>query len=76
MAGEQPSKRFGFVNGYDTKSKRRVYEVLKAQGMHMNQQVIVSTHVARTSRHYRFSEKQGNELERTTSNSIGRKIAM
>jgi hypothetical protein len=40
MAGEQPSKRFGFVNSYDTKSKRRVYEVLKAQGMQMNQQVI------------------------------------
>ena len=40
MTGEQPSKRFGFVNGYDTKSKRRVYEVLKSQGMQMNQQVI------------------------------------
>ncbi len=40
MTGEQPSKRFGFVNGYDTKSKRRVYEVLKSQGMQMNQQVV------------------------------------
>jgi hypothetical protein len=40
MAGEQPPKRFGFVNTYDTKSKRRVYETLKAQGMQMNQQVI------------------------------------
>src|SRR5712692_880978 len=40
MTGEQPSKRFGFVNGYDTKSKRRVYEVLTSQGMQMNQQVI------------------------------------
>lgn len=40
MRGEQPSKRFGFVNDYDTKSKRRVYETLKAQGMQMNQQVI------------------------------------
>ena len=37
---EQPSKRFGFVNDYDTKPKRRVYETLKAQGMQMNQQVI------------------------------------
>lgn len=33
MKEEQPSKRFGFVNDYDTKPKRRVYEVLKAQGM-------------------------------------------
>lgn len=40
VTGEQPSKRFGFVNGYDTKSKRRVYEALKSQGMQMNQQVI------------------------------------
>jgi hypothetical protein len=40
MRGKQPSKRFGFVNDYDTKPKRRVYEALKAQGMQMNQQVI------------------------------------
>jgi len=40
MEGELPSKRFGFVNDYDTKPKRRVYETLKAQGMQMNQQVI------------------------------------
>lgn len=40
MRREQPSKRFGFVNDYDTKPKRRVYEMLKAQGMQMNQQVI------------------------------------
>src|SRR5712692_9942596 len=40
ITGEHPSKRFGFVNSYDTKSKRRVYVVLKAQGMQMNQQVI------------------------------------
>src|SRR6266487_58718 len=40
MREEQPSKRFGFVNDYDTKPRRRVYETLKAQGMQMNQQVI------------------------------------
>ena len=40
MRGKQLSKRFGFVNDYDTKPKRRVYEALKAQGMQMNQQVI------------------------------------
>jgi hypothetical protein len=40
MGGGKPLKRFGFVNTYDTKPKRRVYEVLKSQGMQMNQQVI------------------------------------
>jgi hypothetical protein len=40
MGGEQPTKRFGFVNDYDTKPKRRVYEALKEQGMQMNQQII------------------------------------
>lgn len=40
MQGEQPAKRLGFVNDYDTKPRRRVYEVLKSQGMQMNQQVI------------------------------------
>lgn len=40
IGGEQPTKRFGFVNYYDTKPKHRVYEVLKAQGMQMNQPVI------------------------------------
>jgi hypothetical protein len=40
MTGEQLPKRFGFVNTCDTKSKRRVYEALKSQGMQMNQQVI------------------------------------
>lgn len=40
MKEEQSSKRFGFVNDYDTKPKRRVYETLRAQGMQMNQQVI------------------------------------
>ena len=33
------SKCFGFVNCYDTKPKRRLFEVLKSQGMQMNQQV-------------------------------------
>jgi hypothetical protein len=30
------SKRFGFVQTLDTKSKRRLYEVLTSQGMQMN----------------------------------------
>lgn len=33
------SKRFGGVHGYDTKPQRRIFEVLKSQGMQMNQQV-------------------------------------
>lgn len=33
------AKRFGFVNGYDQKPKRRLFELLKSQGMQMNQQV-------------------------------------
>ena len=33
------SKRFGFVQTLDTKPKRRLYEVLKSQGMQLNQQI-------------------------------------
>ena len=33
------SKRFGFVQTIDTKSKRRLYEVLKPQGFQLNQQI-------------------------------------
>ncbi|ACB00945.1 MULTISPECIES: ISKra4-like element ISSysp7 family transposase [Cyanophyceae] len=36
---EGPSKSFGFVQTYDTKPKRRLFELLKSQGMQMNQQV-------------------------------------
>ena len=34
------AKVFAFVNKYDTKPKRRLHEVLKAQGLQMNQQVV------------------------------------
>jgi hypothetical protein len=33
------SKRFGFVQTLDTKPKRRLYEVLQAQGLQMNQDI-------------------------------------
>jgi hypothetical protein len=33
------SKCFGFVQTFDTKPKRRLFEVLKSQAMQMNQQV-------------------------------------
>ena len=38
---EEPpaSKRFGFVQTLDTKPKRRLFEVLKSQGMQLNQQI-------------------------------------
>src|SRR5262249_35874398 len=39
MTAEGESKCFGLVNSYDTKPKRRVFEVLKSQGMRMNQQI-------------------------------------
>jgi hypothetical protein len=34
------SKCFGFVQSYDDRPKRRVFEVLKSQGMQENQQVV------------------------------------
>jgi hypothetical protein len=37
---EGGAKVFAFVNKYDTKPKRRLYEVLKSQGLQMNQQVV------------------------------------
>ncbi len=36
---EKSQKRFGFVQTFDEKPRRRVFEVLKSQGMAMNQQV-------------------------------------
>ncbi len=37
---EGPNRRFGYVNGEDRKPKRRLFELLKAQGMQENQQMI------------------------------------
>jgi hypothetical protein len=34
-----PQKSFGFVQNYDTKAKRRLFEILLSQGMQMNQQI-------------------------------------
>jgi hypothetical protein len=39
MSEEAPDRRFGFVQTYDEKPKRRLFELLKEQGMQMNQQV-------------------------------------
>jgi hypothetical protein len=39
LAGQKESKRFGFVVDYDEKPKRRLYELLQAQGLQMNQAI-------------------------------------
>ncbi len=38
-----PPKRFGYVTGYDPKPKRRLFEMLRHQGMAANQQVLFLT---------------------------------
>jgi hypothetical protein len=43
MPAHGPPKCFGFVQTYDTKPKRRLFEVLRSQGMQMNQQVTFFT---------------------------------
>jgi hypothetical protein len=40
---EGSAKCFGYVQTYDRKPKRRLFEVLKSQGMTMNQQVVFLT---------------------------------
>ncbi len=39
MTAQGSSKCFGFVNCHDRKPKRRLFELLKSQGMQMNQQI-------------------------------------
>jgi len=43
MPTDGPAKCFGFVQTYDRKPKRRLFEVLKSQGMQPNQQVTFVT---------------------------------
>jgi hypothetical protein len=43
MPTEGRARCFGFVQAYDTKPRRRLFEVLRSQGMHMNQQVTFFT---------------------------------
>lgn len=40
VQSEGGAKVFALVNKYDKKPKRRLYELLKSQGLQMNQQVI------------------------------------
>jgi hypothetical protein len=41
--GEGATTRFGLVSGYDTKPRRRLFEVFQAQGLQMNQAVTFLT---------------------------------
>jgi hypothetical protein len=43
MPDQGPAKAFGFVQTYDTKPKRRLFEVLASQGMQANQAVTFIT---------------------------------
>jgi len=43
MPAEGPAKAFGFVQAYDDKPKRRLFEVLASQGMQANQAVTFVT---------------------------------
>jgi len=43
MPADGASKCFGIVQTYDHKPKRRLFEVLRSQGMQMNQQVVFLT---------------------------------
>jgi hypothetical protein len=54
MTAEGAAKCFAFVHRYDTKPKRRVFEVLKSQGMQMNQQVTFLSDGGDTVRQLQF----------------------
>ncbi len=41
--GDGATTRFGLVSGYDTKPRRRLFEVLQAQGLQMNQAITFLT---------------------------------
>jgi hypothetical protein len=43
MPADGPPRCFGFVQTYDRKPKRRLFEVLRSQGMQMNQPVVFLT---------------------------------
>src|SRR5215469_2646767 len=43
IRADGPAKCFGFVQTYDTRPKRRLFEVLRSQGMQPNQQVTFLT---------------------------------
>lgn len=54
MQEEHRSKRFGYVSKYDTKPKRRLCEMLKGQGLQMNQAITFLTDGGDTVRELPF----------------------
>jgi hypothetical protein len=54
LPAEGQAKCFGFVQQYDTKPKRRLFEHLKAQGMQNNQQVVFLSDGGETVRNLQF----------------------
>ncbi|MHC4534848.1 MAG: ISKra4 family transposase [Planctomycetota bacterium] len=54
ITAEGGKKSFGFVNGYDQKPKRRLFEMLKAQGLQMNQTIIFLSDGGDTVRDLQF----------------------
>jgi hypothetical protein len=51
---EGDAKRFGFVHGHDDKPKRRLFDLLRSQGMQMNQQITFVSDGADNVRHLQF----------------------
>jgi len=51
---EAPAKCFGFVNGYDPKPRRRVFDTLMSQGLQMNQAVVFLSDGGETVRDLQF----------------------
>jgi hypothetical protein len=54
VTADGAAKCFAFVNGYDPKPKRRLFELLKSQGMQMNQQVTFLSDGGDTVRELQF----------------------
>jgi hypothetical protein len=48
MSEDGPSRCFGYTQTYDEKPKRRLFEMLRSQGMQMNQRVMFSLTAGRT----------------------------
>jgi len=55
LSAEGQAKCFSFVQQYDPKPKRRLFEHLKSQGMQNNQQVVFLSDGGETVRHLQFS---------------------
>ena len=54
MKEQGENKRFGFVSTYDKKPKRRLHEMLKAQGLQMNQRIMFLSDGGDTVRDLQF----------------------